>query len=72
MHCNMSGEVSHVNNCSSSQVDAGVKGVSPGPFTEEFLTKQQRTLRILGGLCMAGNVQGCSASRRHFLPATFR
>ena len=36
------------------QVDAGVKGVSPGPFTEEFLTVQQRNLRILGGLSMAG------------------
>ena len=69
MHCNISGEASYVNNC-SSQVDAGVKGVSPGPFTEEFLTRQQRNLRILGGLCMAGDAQQCSASCRHFLPAT--
>jgi hypothetical protein len=69
MHCNIPGEASYVNNC-SSQVDAGVKGVSPGPFTEEFLTRQQRTLRILGGLCMAGDAQQCSASCRHFLPAT--
>lgn len=40
--------------CCAEQVNAGVKGVSPGPFTEEFLGKQQRNLRILGGLCMAG------------------
>ncbi|CAL5223721.1 g6276 [Coccomyxa viridis] len=35
-------------------VDAGVKGISPGPFTEEFMIAQQRTLRIVGGLSMAG------------------
>ena len=40
----------------AAQVDAGVKGVSPGPFTEEFLTAQQRNLRILGGLSMAGRL----------------
>ena len=39
-----------------TQVDAGVKGVSPGPFTEAFLTAEQTKLRVLGGLSMAGEV----------------
>ena len=41
------------------QVDAGVKGMSPGPFTEEFLTREQGTLRLLGSLCMAGDTSSC-------------
>ena len=41
------------------QVDAGVKGISPGPFTEEFLTREQGTLRLLGSLCMAGDTSIC-------------
>ncbi|CAK0739959.1 hypothetical protein CVIRNUC_001213 [Coccomyxa viridis] len=46
-------------------VDAGVKGISPGPFTEEFLTREQGTLRLLGSLCMAG-----LAIAAHLLDAT--
>ncbi len=36
------------------QVDAGVKGVSPGPFTEDFLVQQQGLMRFWGGLAVAG------------------
>lgn len=36
------------------QVDAGVRGVSPGPFTEDFLVEQQALMRFLGGLAVAG------------------
>ena len=36
-----------------------MKGISPGPFTEEFLTREQGTLRLLGSLCMAGDTSSC-------------
>ena len=36
-----------------------MKGISPGPFTEEFLTREQGTLRLLGALCMAGDIASC-------------
>ncbi|CAL8463377.1 g2911 [Coccomyxa elongata] len=37
-----------------ASVDAGVKGVSPGPFTEDFLVQQQGLMRFWGGLAVAG------------------
>ena len=36
-----------------------MKGISPGPFTEEFLIREQGTLRLLGSLCMAGDTSSC-------------
>ena len=36
-----------------------MKGISPGPFTEEFLTREQGRLRLLGSLCMAGDTASC-------------
>ena len=35
------------------QLDTGIKGVTPGPDTEEYLAKRERELRTLGGLSMA-------------------
>ena len=37
-----------------AQVDAGVKGVSPGAHTEEFLASLQRLMRVWAGLAVAG------------------
>ena len=37
-----------------AQVDAGIRGVSPGTPTEEFLTSQQGLMRVWGGLAVAG------------------
>ncbi len=45
-----------------------MKGVSPGPFTEEFLTVQQRRLRILGGLSMAGEYSQLNHRSIHIIP----
>ena len=39
---------------SCTQVDAGVKGVSPGAHTEEFLASLQRLMRVWAGLAVAG------------------
>ena len=45
-----------------------MKGISPGPFTEEFLTREQGTLRLLGSLCMAGDTSSCMFAMMHGLP----
>ena len=37
-----------------AQVDAGIKGVSPGVDTEDFLVSQQSLMRLWGGLAVAG------------------
>ena len=35
------------------QLETGIKGVTPGPDTEEYLANRERELRTLGGLSMA-------------------
>ena len=37
-----------------AQVDAGIKGVSPGVETEDFLVNLQSLMRLWGGLAVAG------------------
>ena len=37
-----------------AQVDAGIKGVSPGAHTEEFLAGLQRLMRVWAGVAVAG------------------